>query len=293
MNLRGFLVAGVMWVSWTALALGQTVPTGAQAPTSSLSQSPLGVENTAAKFKAEEANVAARCAAVRYLGTLDYHYYPEAEDALVYHLRTDRNEGVRYEAALTLGKSCCFSNNTLAALLIAVQGNDADGNPSETSDRVKAVAMQALQHFTCLLATVPDFQKQPETSPGPTAQAEAGNQSASGVQPAGYYSQQVPRQLTSDLFDQACRVIAQSVSTSPAARTLPTGQPNVAGIAVTPAVPIGVDDVAAFDEAVMSLPELRPVRLGQAPGLAAPVQGAPPLRPVTLIAPGTLLNSAR
>ncbi len=59
-------------------------------------------ETTAAKIVAEETGAKWRRAAVRYLGTVDHHYYPEAEAALVAALRADRNELVRLEAAQAL-----------------------------------------------------------------------------------------------------------------------------------------------------------------------------------------------
>src|SRR5262245_20296134 len=53
-------------------------------------------EGAAAKIKKDEAEAAARRAAVRYLGTVDCRYWPEATDALVLSLRGDRNECVRF-----------------------------------------------------------------------------------------------------------------------------------------------------------------------------------------------------
>jgi hypothetical protein len=61
----------------------------------------------AARIKQEEAEAKARRADVRYLGTVDCNRYPEAEKALIKALRTDRNECVRFEAALALGNGCC------------------------------------------------------------------------------------------------------------------------------------------------------------------------------------------
>src|SRR5439155_7473500 len=102
-------------------------------------------EKTAAKIKADEAKAAQRRVAIRYLGTVDCHYYPEAEDALISGLRGDRNECVRFEAALALSKGCCCTKKTVEKLLLVVNGEDSDGNPSETSERVKGMAMVALQ----------------------------------------------------------------------------------------------------------------------------------------------------
>src|SRR5207237_2362732 len=113
------------------------------------SDSPAGA---AAKIKADEAAAKARREAVRYLGTVDCHYWPEAQDALINALRADRNECVRLEAAWVLGRGCCCTKKTIVALSITVAGSDRDGNPYEDSDRVKAAAAAALAHCLGCLA---------------------------------------------------------------------------------------------------------------------------------------------
>ena len=69
---------------------------------SDLAKPPDSAEGAAARIKADEAEAKARRAAVRYLGTVDCHYWPEAQAALIIALRADRNECVRLEAALAL-----------------------------------------------------------------------------------------------------------------------------------------------------------------------------------------------
>lgn len=101
-------------------------------------------ELVAAKIKRDEADACIRKAAVRFLGTVDCHYYHEAEEALIAHLRADQNECVRLEAAHVLSKGCCCTPRTIAALRMVVSGTAEDGNPPERSERVKAVAVQAL-----------------------------------------------------------------------------------------------------------------------------------------------------
>jgi hypothetical protein len=112
-------------------------------------------EEVAARIKFEEAGAKARRAAVRYLGTVDCHYYPEAEAGLIAALRADRNECVRMEAARALGNGCCCTQRTVAALNIVVNGDDADGNHSETSDRVKICAFEALTRCMSRGAGIP------------------------------------------------------------------------------------------------------------------------------------------
>ncbi|MFL5329239.1 MAG: hypothetical protein ACJ8C4_10020 [Gemmataceae bacterium] len=123
-----------------------------------------GAVGAAAKIKADEAGAAARRAAMRYLGTVDCHYWPEAEAALIDGLRGDHNECVRFEAALALGNGCCCTKKTMEALRIASSCVDTDGNPKETSNRVRAAAVAALEHcLACYIAPpVPVPEKLPE-----------------------------------------------------------------------------------------------------------------------------------
>jgi len=102
-------------------------------------------EEAAQKIKADEAQAKARRAAIKYLGTVDCHYFPEAEKALIGGLLNDRNECVRLEAALALGHGCCCTKKTIEALQVTVSGSNKLGNPGETSERVKAAAFAALQ----------------------------------------------------------------------------------------------------------------------------------------------------
>jgi hypothetical protein len=121
-------------------------------------------EGAAAQIKKDEAEAKARRAAVRYLGTVDCHYWPEAQEALVNALRADRNECVRLEAAWALGRGCCCTRFIIKELAICVEGSDADGNPSETSDRVRAAAQGALAH--CLACFMEVKEAAPAASKG-------------------------------------------------------------------------------------------------------------------------------
>lgn len=96
------------------------------------------------KIKKLEAEAAERKAAVRYLGTVDCKRFPEAEATLISALRTDTNECVRYEAALALNRGCCCTKKTVEALILTVAGEEKDGNPAETSPRVRSAAARAL-----------------------------------------------------------------------------------------------------------------------------------------------------
>jgi hypothetical protein len=112
---------------------------GLQAP-------PESVDGATARIKKDEADARARCANVRYLGTVDWLRYPEAEKALILALRTDHNEGVRSEAALALGNGPFCSKEVIEALSLTVDGSDKDGNPPERSAHVRHLASVTLNH---------------------------------------------------------------------------------------------------------------------------------------------------
>jgi hypothetical protein len=137
-----------------------TVPSAAD-------QAKAGAEGAAAKIKADEADAKARRAAIRYLGTVDCHWWPEAEDALINALRADRNECVRYEAALALSRGCCCTKKTMAKLELTVNGSDKDGNPAENSERVKDAARMALESCLARVPVAPIESKPIEGLPRP------------------------------------------------------------------------------------------------------------------------------
>lgn len=129
-----------------------------------------GAVGAAAAIKADEAAAKERRAAVRYLGTVDCHYWPEAQDALIAALRSDKNECVRFEAALALRNGCCCTKKTIEALIIVLSCSSRDGNPSETSARVHGAARQALDKCLCCFEDMnpaPEQKKQinPEAPP--------------------------------------------------------------------------------------------------------------------------------
>lgn len=103
-------------------------------------------DGASARIKEEEAGAAKRRESVRYLGTVDCRYWPEAEGSLIKALRSDPNECVRYEAAAALTHGCCCTRPILEALVTTVSGADKDGFPAERSPRVKAKALEAMHH---------------------------------------------------------------------------------------------------------------------------------------------------
>jgi hypothetical protein len=164
-----------LWV--TFISLGLSVDAQAQLP----AQGPPApaamtlAEIAAVKIKGEEAGAKNRRAAVHYLGTLEWHYYPEAEEALVAALRADRNEQVRLEAAQALALHQCTKRG-VDALNIVLAGSEIDGNPAEISEKVKVVARVALQHSLLkygdspgpeIISKVPEAGKLPPPTPAP------------------------------------------------------------------------------------------------------------------------------
>jgi hypothetical protein len=123
-----------------------------------------GAVGAAAKVKQDRAAAEDRMKAVKYLGSVDCHYWPEAEEALVAALRGDRNECVRYEAAVTLGSGCCCTPKVIAALSHSVSCSDKDGFPTEKSPRVRSAAAHALEHClqgTCCAPELPTLDLNP------------------------------------------------------------------------------------------------------------------------------------
>lgn len=107
-----------------------------------------GVAGAAAAAQKEALEAGERKAAVRFLGTLDCRYFPDAAVKLANALRGDSSECVRYEAALVLNRGCCCTELTVKALTASVSGTDADGFPAERSLRVRCAAALALEKCT-------------------------------------------------------------------------------------------------------------------------------------------------
>jgi hypothetical protein len=141
----------------------------------------------AARIKQEEAQAKARRAAVRYLGTVDCHRFPEAQAALINALRADQNECVRWEAAMALGNGCCCGKKVIEALTLTVSGSRRDGNPIECSPRVRACAAKALDHCLavyCEPAVEAEMQVRPEAPPPVRPEVPAGPAPRPEVLPA-------------------------------------------------------------------------------------------------------------
>jgi hypothetical protein len=136
-------LAGVAIAPFSRLSGGLIPPLAPATPTLGqlLDKGPVGA---AAKVKLDALNAKKRKEAVEQLKDVDCHYWPEAEDALIAALRTDRNEAVRYTAAQTLGSGRCCTKKTVEALAVCASGSDRDGAPCEVSEAVRATAAKAL-----------------------------------------------------------------------------------------------------------------------------------------------------
>lgn len=130
---------------------------------------PMGAEAVAGKIKQSEADAKVRVAAIEYLGTVDCNRWKEARIALINGLRADPNECVRFAAARVLNSGCCCSKPVIEALRVCVAGEDTDGNPPETSHRVKGAAFSALQN--CLMRVPEDL---PPEQPPPSRERDRG-----------------------------------------------------------------------------------------------------------------------
>jgi hypothetical protein len=218
-------------------SLCPAVPSASQLADLAATKGPNSAEAVAAKIKQDEADAKARRAAVRYLSTVDCHYWPEAEGALIVALRDDRNECVRYEAALALLNGCCCTEKTIEALNIVVSGSEKDGKPSETSERVRGTAFAALQG--CLAKYHPrkpkpleppepiPLERPDEASPAGTGAAAHAVVLDPQFRRVAYYYQTLPLRPASLVVAEAHETVARLGGRPPAARILRTGERSV------------------------------------------------------------------
>jgi hypothetical protein len=180
-----------------------------------------GAGSTAAAIQADQAGAKARRDAVRYLGTVDCHYYPEAESALICALRTDRSECVRLEAGFALSHGCCCTKATIEALRICVSGSDKDGNPGETSPRVRIAAFNALQGCCQRGNESPEKEMLPRPEPA-VAEGEEGDDA---IKLSPYYSE-IDKRSMRELLRAAEMTLGQvrAVSGVEAEKVPPTTQ---------------------------------------------------------------------
>lgn len=231
-----------------------------------------GGEGVANKIKKDEAEAKARRAAARYLGTVDCHYWPEAEAALINYLRADRNECVRWEAAMALGRGCCCTKKTIEALTITATGSDKDGNPSETCERVKDAAFASLQHcLACFSQEVPAAPKKPEKPEAPKPEkpaADLGND-VNVIRVTGYY-QKLDQKPMAQVVAEARQAVSEASFSEGGSASLPTGQRGMFNL-ISKAADYRVVTPKDDKEVVMES-EPKPVSVGLKGGLMQRMQ---------------------
>lgn len=185
-----------------------------------------GPVGAAAKIQAEEAQAKARREAVKFLATVDCHYYPEAEATLIGSLRCDRNECVRWEAAHSLGTGCCCNKRTIEALTITVTGSEKDGNPSETSFRVRMEALAALQFCLSRHQAAPVRPEMAQPPEQPVALRATSPPTSEQAKLASYYVQ-LGNKSMSEVLREAQRAIDLNQATETPSHLPPSGQRNL------------------------------------------------------------------
>jgi hypothetical protein len=237
---------------------------------------PAGAQATAAAIQADVAGAPARIAAVEYLATVDCHYWPEAEAALIGRLRSDRIECVRYAAARALLSGCCCTKKTVEALTIVVSGSDKDSFPSETSERVRAVAFAALEH--CLSRFVePAAPPVPPEPPEPLPPERPGAARPASAMTerervAAYYEAVVARRPTARVLADARRALQLAADAPMGRRILPTGSHSLTQAATRAGRPVVAVATASVE------PSRAPARMLPAespPAETAPVEPPP------------------
>jgi hypothetical protein len=176
-------------------------------------------EGSAARIKQDEANAKARRAAVRYLGTVDCNYWPEAQKGLINALRADRNECVRFEAALALTRGCCCNKAIIMALTLTVSGSKADGNPAENSERVKSTAAIALEHCCSCFVEVEEktqetIEPSPKVEPSPTPPSPRPEEKKTALDPTNYNTQ-VEKMSDKAVLDLARKALSKVLNGQP------------------------------------------------------------------------------
>jgi hypothetical protein len=202
-------------------------------PTAAMLAQP-GAEGDAAKIKKDELEAKKRQAAVRYLGTVDCHWWPDAEKGLINALRADRNECVRHEAALALTRGCCCTKGVIEALTICVSGSEKDGNPSENSERVRMQAQVALTHCLECVPQKSEGDKEKPTPEKPSGKpagstGQQTNAAAASAELAAYYGKDKPRSQA-QVIEEARRALEAASSRSSQSAMLPTGSHSLADI---------------------------------------------------------------
>jgi hypothetical protein len=206
--------------------------------TSSLRQLPdAGPIDAIAKVRADRLGAKRRKEAVEAMRDVDCNYWPEAEDALVAALRTDRNEAVRYTAARTLASGKCGTKKTIEALSVCTSGSDRDGAPGEVSQAVRAAAAKSLASH-CFHRGGAQLAERPTGEPVTPAVAKSGppGNEVGGAAPResfqAYYAK--VRQRPTEAVLATARDVLAWVSFPPGADDIPAGNIDFTVVALFP-----------------------------------------------------------
>ena len=234
-------------------------PPKEQANPADLAKPADSAEGAAARIKAKEAQCAAKAEAVRYLATVNCDYYPEAEKALIASLRTDECECVRLEAARALATGCCCTKATIAALVLTVNADTKDGGPPECSERVRAMALIALNKCVqCYREPAPRQPERPDSPPTPEKEkAKEKSQAA-----PSYFQRYYANLQAGPTLAEARAVLGNVPRSMALPLAMSTGQRSVTGIL----------NAVNRHSGTAPAPVGRPMQVGQPALVGQPVQ---------------------
>lgn len=192
-----------------------------------------GAQGACAMLTADAQEARKRMQAVKCLASADCNWWPEAEVALIGYLRADKNECVRLFSAQVLGRGCCCTPNVMKALELSATGSDADGNPRESSARVRAAARAALARCNCHYIDYNQLDKAMQANGPSVAPVEKPPAAATTYEePTEFYDQfsgkldaQMAAEIRSNLSRQPSPV-APPPSSRPASSIADTGSGN-------------------------------------------------------------------
>lgn len=139
--LASAIVLAILVQQWIAMDTGDTPKSSSSAPSV---DEPSALSDVARLAKKDTDEAQKRIADLRYLGTLDARYYPEAESQLIQALRKDRVETVRCVAAEECARIKNPSKKIIECLMISIIGSERDAFPAEKSEKVIAYAKASL-----------------------------------------------------------------------------------------------------------------------------------------------------
>ena len=197
---------------------------------------------------------------------------------------------------MALGRGCCCTRATLEALSICVSGSERDGNPSETSERVRMAAYAALEGCLARLGPVP-LPLEPVPPPGKEG-PEKGPEKApppretipeKPVAHSVEYYKRVNTLPLAPVVDDARRALAQQQAAVPvmAAPPRPRGEGGLFGLISDAFASSSPAEHRGF---TAPMPSMAPQGIGPQP--TVPVSPAGEIAPVSALVPAPALMPA-